>query len=107
MHGARTEYARTHWRRLLAGGGALDETCSHQRQMTKLGHIRAVVEGAQARLSSPYKATSLLRDVVFAAPASAVNMDILHFNRLDERPRTGREGANGEEAVAMAAFTPV
>lgn len=34
-------------------------------------------------------------------------MDILHFNRLDERPRTGREGANGEEAVAMAAFTPV
>lgn len=55
MHGARTEYARTHWRRLLAGGGALGETCSHQRQMTKLGHIWAVVEGAQARLSSPYK----------------------------------------------------
>lgn len=62
---------------------------------------------SEAVLSLQGTATSLLRDVVFAAPASAVNMDILHFDRLDERPRTGREGANGEEAVAMAAFTPV
>lgn len=62
---------------------------------------------SEAVLSLQGTATSLLRDVVFAAPASAVNMDILHFDRLDERPRTGREGANGEEAVAMAALTPV
>ena len=62
---------------------------------------------SEAVVSFKGKATSLLGDVFFAAPASAVNMDILHFDRLDERPRTGREGANGEEAVAMAALTPV